>query len=113
MTIAQEIASHVVGLLAMLLLINYLDRLRMLRWREHLWPVVGMHLSIALWLGAVAFDGLGGGDLPAYHVLGVAGAAFWLGVSRSTWRHGPPEYTQSAPGALQDEAHHHGSEAAP
>ena len=107
MIVAHEIASNLMGLVAFFLVWPYLDRLRMLRWREHVWPVVGMHLAIALWLGALAFDGLGGGELAAYHLLGLAGAACWLGVSRSTWRDGPPGYTQSAPAPLSDEPHHH------
>lgn len=107
LAMAQEMASILLGMAAVPLLALYLDRMRMLRWRQHLWPVVGMHLSLALWLGAVVFDGLSGGHVEAYHALGLAGVALWLGVSRSTWRDGPPEHTQSAPGALADEPHHH------
>jgi hypothetical protein len=55
-----------------------------------------------------ALTGLGGGVVGAYHVLGLAGAALWLGVSRSTWRHGPPEYTQSGPVPLHSEPADHG-----
>jgi membrane associated rhomboid family serine protease len=106
--IYEEIASNLLGLVALVLLVPYLDRLRMLRWSEHLAAVVGMHLAFALWLGALAFDGLGGGVVGAYHVLGLAGAALWLGVSRTTWRHGPPEYTQSGPVPLHSEPADHG-----
>ena len=111
----MQTTSALMGLLATALLLPYLDRLNMLRWRQHLWRVVGMHLAIALWLGSMAFDGLFGGSvamyglfdgrLDWYHVLGLVGAWQWLLVSRATWRDGPPEYTQSGPVPL-DEAQH-------
>jgi hypothetical protein len=89
------------GFLALLLLLPYLDRLRMLRWREHLARVVAMHLAWSLWLGSLAFDGLVTASLDAYHLLGLAGAGLWLLVSQATWRAGPPGYTHSGPMPLQ------------
>lgn len=103
----SPVLANLIGLAALCLLLPYLDRLRMLRWTEHLARVVAMHLAWSLWLGGLAFDGLVTGTLDSYHLLGVLGAGMWLVVSRATWRTGPPEYTQSGPGALADEAHHH------
>lgn len=87
--------ANLLGLLAGLLLVPYLDRLRLLRWRTHQWRVVALHLMWALWLGWLAFDGLVAAQLDAYHLFGVVGAGMWLSVSQPTWRHGPPEYTHS------------------
>lgn len=97
----DQTVSNCLGLLAMGLLLPYLDRLRMLRWTEHQARVVAFHLVWALWLGWAAFEGLVQGTLEAYHLLGMVGAGLWMSVSRPTWRRGPPEYT-SRPMPLHD-----------
>lgn len=96
--------SNLLGLLAAVLLVPYLDRLRLLRWRTHQWRVVALHLAWALWLGWLAFDGLVHGQLDVYHLFGLVGAGMWLSVSQPTWRSGPPAYTESGRMPL-DEAH--------
>jgi hypothetical protein len=85
------------GVLALSVLVFYLDRVRMMRWRTHLWRVVGMHLLWALWLGFVGFDALLNDGPSYYDIFGVFGAAMWLATSRSSWRQGPPRETESAP----------------
>lgn len=88
------------GIVAMALLLPYLDRVREMNWRSHRPSVVGMHLAWALWLGWVAFHGLLVGDVDLYHLLGLLGAWLWLATSRPSWRHGPPQHTSTAPAPL-------------
>lgn len=86
-----------IGIPALLVLLPYLDRLRSMSWRTHLPAVVGMHLLLALWLGAVAYEALVFGTAPWWHVLGISGAGTWICVSWETWRAGPPVHTESGP----------------
>jgi hypothetical protein len=86
------------GSMAFIVLLPYLDRLRLMAWKTHLWRVVGMHLAWALWLGWVAFHGLVLGDVDPYQLFGLLAAALWLAVSFGDWPHNhPPEETESGP----------------
>lgn len=108
-TLIEQTAANLLGLLALVLLLPYLDRLRLLHWRTHQAPVVGMHVAWALWLGWCVFDGTVRAQLDWQHLPGVLGAGLWLAVSRPTWRGGPPEHVQSAPMPLHDEHDAHGA----
>lgn len=89
-----------IGAVSLAMLLPYLDRLRAMTWRTHQPRVVAMHLLMALWLGAVAYDALIYGAAPWYQLLSIGSAGAWLRVSWETWRSGPPIHTTSAPGAL-------------
>ena len=110
MVFATTMVTAVAGWGALALLLPYLDRLRQMTWRTHLWRVVGMHMAWALWLGAVAYRALTLTNLGAdstvdpHDVFGLAGAALWLVTSHATWRAGPPAYSQSSPAPLDDAA---------
>ena len=97
---ATLLVPYSLGLLAGVLLIAYLDRLRVMNFASHRWSVVGMHLAWALWLGRVAFDALLAADADVYQAFALLGALLWLVTSRPTWRHGPPEHTASSPAPL-------------
>lgn len=93
-----------IGLAALVVLVPYLDRLRVLDWRMHRWSVVSLHLAMALWLGYVAFVALIEQALSPLHApIGMVGclvAALWIFVSHKTWSAGPPDHTQTHPAPL-------------
>lgn len=89
--------AYAMGVLALALLLPYLDRLRVMNFATHRRSVVGMHLAWALWLGWVAYYALIMDDCEAHQLFGLLGAGLWLATSRPTWRHGPPEHTASSP----------------
>jgi len=105
----DQVLNFISGTLSFVLLIPYLDRLRLMAWKTHLWRVVGMHLSWALWLGWVAFHGLVIGDVDGAQMLALIGAAMWLAVSHAAWPHNhPPEETESGPvplGMVGEQSH--------
>ena len=94
-------AQWIVGVFALAALLPYLDRLRAMNWRTHQPRVVAMHLLMALWLGAVAYDALIFGTAPWYQLLSIGSAVAWLRVSWDTWRSGPPMHTTSGPVPLR------------
>lgn len=83
-----------------------LCRLTMMSWWTHRPTVIGYHLSTAvacLWAGWRALDDRGElGDLMI-----ALSALCWIGMSFPTWRHGPPQHTETRPAPL-DELRHDG-----
>lgn len=98
----NAISNWVIGVTSLLCLLPYLDRLRSMNWVTHQPRVVGMHLLMALWLGAVAYDAIVFCSAPWYQLLAIGSAAFWLRVSWVTWRAGPPLHTESGPVPLEE-----------
>ncbi len=84
-----------IGIAALLTLLPFLDRVRVLEWRRHLWRVIGQHLLCALWLGGTAYGALIEHDAHWSVLLGIGAAALWIASSYTTWRHGPPPYAES------------------
>lgn len=100
----QAIASMPIalGALAIVLVLPFLDRLRVMNFRTHRTSVVALHLCWALWLGWVAYRGLLMTDFDWYQIFGMLAAWSWLATSQPTWRNGPPEHT-TAPAPFDDQ----------
>lgn len=91
-----------VGVVAALIMLPFLDRLRVMNFRTHRASVVTMHLCWAMWLGWVAYQGMvQSAGMEWYQVFGMIAAIAWLMTSQPTWRTGPPEHTTS-PAPLDD-----------
>lgn len=100
----DNIIAYALGLVALAALLPYLDRLRQMTWRTHLWRVLGMHLLFALWLGHVVYDAFFQGDTRWSDALAIGAAGLWIATSAHTWRNGPPAYTESGRMPLDDPA---------
>jgi hypothetical protein len=101
--IAQIIVSMPIafGALAIVLLLPFLDRLRVMNFHTHRSSVVALHLFWAIWLAWIAYRGLMLTDFDWYQVFAMAAAWAWLVTSNPTWKHGPPEHA-SAPVPFDD-----------
>lgn len=106
LTNLDQLLNTVVGLAALGVLLPYLDRIRVLDWRQHKWSVVCMHVAFALWLGMVAYHGLLEHDIDDLRdAAGVLAAACWIRTSRFSWAKGAPAHTESRPAPLDEAAH--------
>jgi hypothetical protein len=89
--------SLVVGVVAALLLLPILDRLRVMSWRTHMHRVVILHFVLALWLGCAAFDAFFYGQVSWYEAASICPAGLWLASTWRDWRTGPPAECCSRP----------------
>lgn len=111
---SSMLITQIVGGVALLLLLPFWNRVRLLQWRRHQWRVVLMYLCCTLWLGwqcgSRLLPGLGPWLgvvwLPdVFDFAGLVGLAMLISTTRGTWRGGAPEHVKSAPGALDSRPH--------
>jgi hypothetical protein len=95
----QVAINYAVALAALVALVPYLDRLRVMDWRSHRRIAIAAHLALAVFLGRIAFDGLFELTVGWPSGFGVAGAVLWAWLSRKTWRNVPLPFmdTQAEP----------------
>ena len=96
----ETVVNQGLGLAALIVLIYVLvERIRVMNWRSHPWPVVMLHVLVALMCGSVAYAGLYDqsiADAIGYaddiRALGtaaeVAACALWMWSSRRAFRAG-------------------------
>ena len=89
--------AYLIGVVAVVLLLPILDRLRVMTWRTHRARFVLLHFLLALWLGCIAFEAVFFARVTPYQVAGLVPSVLWLVATWHTWRGAPPAHTRTAP----------------
>ncbi len=87
--------------LALFILINVLDRLRLVNWRTAKSLVIVAYLVQAAWSLWALYDVFTSGVI-GWQWLGMLACLTWLHVTRPDWRNGVPERVRTRPGGLGD-----------
>lgn len=110
----NEIIESIVGIAALILLVPFWNRVRVLQWGTHQARVVLMYLCCTLWIGwqfgsrllPEIGPWLGALWLPdLFDFLGLIGMTMLISTTRSTWRQGAPGHVYSMPAAFDSRPH--------